>query len=751
MDTQTKQQIWYHDQIPKEDRVPMTPEICFDFCANVTGVQFFGLKRGTQCYCSPFFHNTDKGGNGECDTPCEGDTSQTCGGVNMQDIYEMHDCNNLPPLPCKKPPQMVPFAVQHKSRYYRKTMVPCSNTATNPLTTANSLCHVECIPGYNLAKNSLKCKEKGDRLTYAWAQLVGEAHCTPVNCGVPPDTLHSRHPGMAVVFPLKSTYTCQLGYEMAKKVDGNHLVLDNTQCKEDAKFDIEPPCQPVPCGECQTGEEKFPYATPREAGIRVFKQACTYDCAKGYTLDRQAQGQKVYTITCMATKQYQEAPKCKPVLCGPARDHPHASMKKPEDPDTALVFPQTATYNCKEGYTLTGIVGGEIEYSVSCKANALFSKPPECKPVTCGPPALVPNSIFAPATLYYTDAVSYSCNPGYTLSGEAGTRNTKTLFCGADGQFDSATPTCKPVRCGKPPSFDNTKLQTQGVDMMDFAKEPLSYKCEPGYSTAVDDDPWNPAANEYALTCKTDGTLTYAPPCVNINDCTVRKCGDFGGCVDLDKPTGVPLDDFTCNCNAGYEITLYPSAQEEGEMSKHCTNINDCPTGDDVCGGDTKDGVRRGKCMDGLMTYTCVPGGGYAVTRVPGKPKNQTCSPVICGTPATVAHGKTDTSGEQTYDSPKFTYTCDTGYTVDRPRGRNPSKCSAITTRPFGAWSNVTPWTVGSHPQLIFRTETQSRLACSSQMSLLTHVRRATRPAQKLRAPSSSMWSAWLPASSKVQ
>jgi CUB/sushi domain-containing protein len=259
----------------------------------------------------------------------------------------MHDCNNLPPLPCKKPPAPVVNAKSFKSRYYRKNPVSCSNTAVKPLTTANQLCHVECLPGYELIENTLKCKERGDRLTYSWAQLVGAAKCDPVDCGPPPDTPHTRHPTQHVVFPNKATWTCQLGYEMVVNKEKFRLD-DDGYCKEDAKFDKTPGCTPVPCGECPTGEKKYPHAFPREAGIRTYSESCTYDCDKGYTLDRQAQGQKVFSIMCMATREFSEPRVCKPVLCGPPRDHPHAKIIRP-DAEEARVFLETVTYECKEG------------------------------------------------------------------------------------------------------------------------------------------------------------------------------------------------------------------------------------------------------------------------------------------------------------------------------------------------------------------------------------------------------------------
>jgi CUB/sushi domain-containing protein len=251
-----------------------------------------------------------------------------------------------------------------------------------------------------------------------------------------------------------------LGVDVAKtSPKGSEIRLDdNGWCKEDAKFDFTPGCTPVPCGECPRNPEKYPHAVPREVGIRTFGEPCTYDCALGHTLDRQAQGQKVFTIKCTATKEFMEPQVCKPVLCGPPRDHEHAMIIKP-DAEQPRVWSETVTYNCKEGYSLTGMYGGEIEYVVTCKATAMFSKAPECLPVSCGPPPMVPHSMYPPATLYYSEAVAYVCLPGYTLSGIAGETNNKVLFCGAKGQYDSATPQCKPVECGKPAEYEHTTLK----------------------------------------------------------------------------------------------------------------------------------------------------------------------------------------------------------------------------------------------------------------------------------------------------
>jgi hypothetical protein len=711
MDSQTKAQIWYKDHVPKTDRVAMSPQVCYDFCWQVAGVSFFGLRRGDECYCTPFFHNTDKGNHGECDQPCSADNSQMCGGVNMISIYEMHDCDNLPAVPCKKLPQ-VKFATTFKSRYYRKSPVPCANVANKPLTTQDQLCHVECIRGYELIENTLKCQEKGDRLTYSWAQMQGTAVCAPVNCGSPPDTKHTRHTNQAIVYPQKTTYTCQLGYEIREEGKPFRL-MEPTWCIHDATFNVTPSCTPVICGGCPTGA-KYAHSTPRNPEeIRVFGKQCTYDCGTGYTLDRQAAGVAAYDIRCMATREFQEPQQCKPVLCGPPLDHEHAQLETPTA-ETAVVFPEVVKYQCKLGHSLTGVFGEKIKYSVTCQANGMFSKAPYCRGVTCGLPPAVGHSTFGMKELHYLENVTYFCHNGYTVGGKASDPDNDLMTCGpigkyvyGHGQDKSSKPRCEPVVCGEPPIFQHTHGLTTGVKVMKFAMSPLEYQCDPGFSKLAYDDPWTPVTNKFALTCKADGNLIQAPPCVNINDCLVRSCGDHGACVDNEVPTGTPFDDYRCHCIPGYEQTLYDSTLRPGESAKHCTNINDCPLEQPgaagVCGGRTSSGARRGKCMDGVLGYSCVCGGGYKVAAVPGLPENQTCVPVICGTPPVVQHGTPTTTDELNFDSSKFTYNCDEGYAIDAKASGEKSfevKCNHDAT--FLGMGQCLPVSCGQTPQVRF-------------------------------------------------
>jgi len=82
--------VRYDDRIERDSRQKITPRVCFDFCRTVPDMLFFGLLEGRTCYCTPYF--TKAPGDGVCDLPCDGDSSKTCGGKTMMNIYEMHMC-----------------------------------------------------------------------------------------------------------------------------------------------------------------------------------------------------------------------------------------------------------------------------------------------------------------------------------------------------------------------------------------------------------------------------------------------------------------------------------------------------------------------------------------------------------------------------------------------------------------------------------------------------------------------------------
>jgi len=85
--------VHYNAHVPKEDREKMTPEVCFNFCRTLDQMLFFGILNGRDCYCEPYFKQMASDSS-TCDSVCEGDTSQTCGGKSKSNVWEMHMCND---------------------------------------------------------------------------------------------------------------------------------------------------------------------------------------------------------------------------------------------------------------------------------------------------------------------------------------------------------------------------------------------------------------------------------------------------------------------------------------------------------------------------------------------------------------------------------------------------------------------------------------------------------------------------------
>jgi hypothetical protein len=86
--------VLYDVMVPKQDREPMTHDVCFAFCRTVPEMMFFGIANGRSCYCTPYFRAMADDSS-QCEAVCEGDKTTTCGGRKKSAIFEMHMCNSV--------------------------------------------------------------------------------------------------------------------------------------------------------------------------------------------------------------------------------------------------------------------------------------------------------------------------------------------------------------------------------------------------------------------------------------------------------------------------------------------------------------------------------------------------------------------------------------------------------------------------------------------------------------------------------
>lgn len=621
--------FWYHEHVAKYDQEAMTRQVCWNFCRNVTGASAFGLEDGRKCFCSPLLgFNPSPGGLGDCDAPCEGDSGEMCGGMEKADVYEMHDCTNLPPTKCTRPPPYVEHAQLFESQAYYGALTPCKNyQKQSGDNLEQALCDIECEPGYYVLDNSIACTEKGNRLTYTWGQFEGSAVCAPKNCGAPPTVKNARGGSADVYFPDTAEYTCKLGYTINGWANGSqHFVVN---CTENGVFSAAETCYPVKCGEA-VAEENSKLVNFQTGEIITYGQKTKFKCEKGYTLDSTSKGKISHEEVCKASGQNTETYVCKPVVCGSAPVfHNALRLDESKPANNSFIFPENLTYQCAEGHSLTGHPPQQPQFTSSCEADGYFSvERTPCQRISCGQPPNVANSYFEAFELFFKDNITYECRTGHTTNAKGDGPGHFTLECGPDGVWTSAVEECVPVNCGQPPAHVNAVIKTacpRQDQACTYLMEP-TYECHKGYSTDALDDPDNLMANTYSPTCMADGKFSPSSPCIVIDVCNagVTKTCDFHGtCKMHSKITGIAIDDYSCECNAGYEEVVTDGV-------KTCRNINDCPLETSFayeCGGTPA----VGKCKDRLQEYICECEPGYTTAALKNPVANSTCIPQSCG------------------------------------------------------------------------------------------------------------------------
>jgi hypothetical protein len=93
--------VLYDEIVLDEDKMPMTPTVCFEFCRTIPDMVYFGIANGKTCYCTPYFHpgpgyyppRDSRGAH--CDAPCPGDQTTMCGNMDgKSSVFEMHLCDD---------------------------------------------------------------------------------------------------------------------------------------------------------------------------------------------------------------------------------------------------------------------------------------------------------------------------------------------------------------------------------------------------------------------------------------------------------------------------------------------------------------------------------------------------------------------------------------------------------------------------------------------------------------------------------
>ncbi|XP_036405103.1 beta-2-glycoprotein 1-like [Megalops cyprinoides] len=161
----------------------------------------------------------------------------------------------------------------------------------------------------------------------------------------------------------------------------------------------------------------------------IFESKINYTCNEGYIL------RGANTSECTANGTWSEPlPFCEPVTCGLPEIPKYATMTyNRKFKGNTTLFGDSVMYECSPPLVL---FGDERGY---CTADGTWTKPPECRLVTCPPPTGIANGFMSFAVIRehgYKEKVKYGCDVNYVLEGPMETECEKT------GQW-STKPSCK--------------------------------------------------------------------------------------------------------------------------------------------------------------------------------------------------------------------------------------------------------------------------------------------------------------------
>lgn len=80
-----------HDEVAYDGYHAMSVEECFAFCSMKEKSNYFGLTEGTECWCGSIWDG-QKLEDSHCDTKCDGNDLQKCGGIDATNVFVMFDC-----------------------------------------------------------------------------------------------------------------------------------------------------------------------------------------------------------------------------------------------------------------------------------------------------------------------------------------------------------------------------------------------------------------------------------------------------------------------------------------------------------------------------------------------------------------------------------------------------------------------------------------------------------------------------------
>ncbi|XP_053558647.1 sushi, von Willebrand factor type A, EGF and pentraxin domain-containing protein 1 [Bombina bombina] len=470
-------------------------------------------------------------------------------------------------------------------------------------------------------------------------------------------------------FGSKVKYSCMDGFLLKG--------VSEIICNSDGMWSTERPyCIPVECPQ----PDEILNAIVDVQGLTYLSTAL-YTCKPGFELIGNA------TLICGEDGYWLGGkPVCKPTECPPAKEIANGRFSY-----QSLYYGQIITYTCNRGFKLEG------QPVLTCLETRNWdADTPFCKEITCDPPQAIDNGFVEGADYSYGATISYSCMPGFQLSGLA-------MQTCEDSGWSSYTPMCLQIDCGLPPFIDfgqYTKIRYEEnryseVDIFNIPNNILTSITETS-NTKHENSSFNEFNGELSdyfygthilytcnngyevlgtpvLTCQEDGSWNGSAPVCQPIECNMPLVPENGKINYIDKT----LSSFVnYECNPGYELigsntSLCLSSKKWSHETPHCAIIS-CKPPNAILNGYidasnyTYMSVVNYKCelgykIDGSAKRTCQKNKQW-------DGEEPICIIISCGQPSAILNGQV-IGNKYTYGK-QVEYQCNEGFELNGEKVR---------------------------------------------------------------------------------
>ncbi|XP_039391795.1 complement receptor type 2-like isoform X2 [Mauremys reevesii] len=518
----------------------------------------------------------------------------------------------------------------------------------------------ECDPGYTLnGSRHIQCRD--DR---TWDPPV-PACIQALPCPPPPVIVNGKHSAKPLTaFPSGTyvNYSCEPDYALRGEA--------SIYCTTSGTWSHPSPLCEEGCGvptRLSFAELKSEYKN--QSSFPVGK-TINYTCRPGYSRHPRMQS----TLTCLENRTWSEAFEfCKKKSCG----HPG----EPENGRvivTDILVGSTVNFTCEEGHRLIGqpyrrceIYGTRVAWS---------GEVPICERIPCLPPPDIPNGRRTlMKNFFYGSAVTYKCNSGYPLTGEASIHCTTED--GQNGVWNARPPRCGEVRCPVPQIQNGRRVS--GDRQVYSYKDSVTFECDPGYTMK----------GHRLSECQTDDT--WDPPLPVCEPATCISPEVENGRTNGVQPTYRPRDIVVFECDPGYTLSGSPETQcqDDGRWDPPvpvCERMLQCPAPPAIANGKPSSRDLAVFTSGTSVNYSCEPGYSltgqasiYCTASGTWSPPPPRCEEVLCIAPE-IQHGR-KVAGRGPVYRPRDTvrFECDPGYTLNGSRH--------IQCRDEGTWDPPVP------------------------------------------------------------